>query len=66
MGRSVTLRTPVPTLDEVGENLGLSKARQRSLLSIVRRDVFVEKRRDSAPTNKSTARLKKESSAASR
>ena len=70
MGRSVTLRTPVPTLDQVGDSLGLSKAKQRSLLSIVRRDsesaVFVEKRRNSAPTLKRSARLKKESSAASR
>ena len=46
-GRPVTLRTPVPTLDQVGDSLGLSKAKQRSLLSIVRRDsesgVFAEK-----------------------
>jgi hypothetical protein len=70
MGRSVTLRTRVPTLDEVGESLGLSKARQRSVLSIVSRDstsgFFVEKRRQSAPGAKRTARVKKESSAASR
>jgi hypothetical protein len=38
MARTVTLRTPVPTLAEVGKSLGLSKARQRSLISIVKRD----------------------------
>jgi hypothetical protein len=39
MARSVLITTPVPTLEEFGENLGLSKARQRSLAPI-----FIERR----------------------
>jgi hypothetical protein len=39
MARSVKITTPIPTLEEFGENLGLSKARQRSLSPI-----FVERR----------------------
>jgi hypothetical protein len=37
MARSVTITTPVPTLQEVGENLGLSKRRQDSLISLFRK-----------------------------
>lgn len=39
MARPVKVTTPVPTLEEFGQNLGLSKARQRSLapIFIVRR-----------------------------
>jgi hypothetical protein len=36
--RAVKLTTPIPTLDQVGERLGLSKARRETVLSIVRRD----------------------------
>jgi hypothetical protein len=39
MPRSVTITTPIPTLEEFGEELGLSKARQRSLVPI-----FIERR----------------------
>jgi hypothetical protein len=39
MAHSVKITTPIPTLEEFGENLGLSKARQRSLAPI-----FVERR----------------------
>jgi hypothetical protein len=39
MARSVTITTPIPNLEEFGESLGLSKARQRSLTPI-----FVERR----------------------
>lgn len=39
MGRSVKITTPIPTLEEFGENLGLSKTRQRSLAPI-----FIERR----------------------
>ena len=38
MARSVTISTPVPTLEEFGESLGISKARQNSLLRLVKRD----------------------------
>ena len=34
MAHSVTIKTPVPTLEELGENLGLSKTRQRSLIAM--------------------------------
>ena len=39
MARSVKVVTPIPTLEELGENLGLSKARQKSL-----NPLFVERR----------------------
>ena len=39
MARSVKITTPVPTLEEFGKRLGLSKARRRSLAPI-----FVERR----------------------
>jgi hypothetical protein len=38
MARSVTISTPVPTLEEFGKSLGLSKSRRDSLLRLVRRD----------------------------
>jgi hypothetical protein len=38
MARSVTISTPVPTLDEFGKSLGLSKSRRDSLLKLVRRN----------------------------
>ena len=36
MGRSVYITTPIPTLDEVGKSLKMSKARQQRLIEIVR------------------------------
>ena len=38
MARSVTISTPIPTIEEFGKSLGLSKRRQDSLLRLVRRD----------------------------
>jgi len=35
MVRSVKITTPIPTLEEFGKSLGLSKARQKSLVRIV-------------------------------
>jgi hypothetical protein len=49
MARSVDITTPIPTLEEFGESLGLSKSRQDSLLRLVRRDRsgnVAERRRD--------------------
>lgn len=39
MARSVRIKTPIPTLEEFGEKLGLSKARRRTLAPI-----FIEHR----------------------
>lgn len=39
MARHVKITTPVPTLDQFGEELGLSKLRQKSLAP-----VFIERR----------------------
>lgn len=39
MSRSITITTPIPTLEEFGESIGLSKARRRSLTPI-----FIERR----------------------
>ena len=39
MARPVRVTTPIPTLEEFGENLGLSKARQKSL-----NPIFIERR----------------------
>ena len=64
MARSVTISTPVPTLEEFGKSLGLSKTRQNSLLKLVRRDsvsgAFVTRRRDtsSSQTSKLTVAKK--------
>lgn len=53
MARSVTISTPIPTLEEFGNSLGLSKRRQTSLLRLVHRNVkdgnfVVERRRDTS------------------
>jgi hypothetical protein len=53
MARSVTISTPIPTLEEFGNSLGLSKRRQTSLLRLVHRDAkdgkfVVERRRDTS------------------
>ena len=39
MSRSITITTPIPTLEEFGESIGLSKARRKSLAP-----VFIERR----------------------
>jgi hypothetical protein len=36
MGRSVYITTPIPTLEEVGKRLKMSKARQQRPIEIVR------------------------------
>lgn len=41
MARSVKIKTPIPTLEEFGKKLGLSKARRRTLAP-----VFIERRAD--------------------
>ncbi len=35
MTRSVIVTTPIPTLEEFGKSLGLSKARQKALMQIM-------------------------------
>jgi hypothetical protein len=42
MGRSVYITTPIPTLEEVGKRLKMSKARQRRLIEIVRGSATVQ------------------------
>lgn len=36
MGRFAYITTPIPTLEEVGRSLRMSKARQRSIIQIVK------------------------------
>jgi hypothetical protein len=50
MARTVDITTPIPTLEEFGKSLGLSKRRQDSLLRLVRRDSsgIAERRRDAS------------------
>jgi hypothetical protein len=36
MARSVEITTPIPSLEEVGESLGLSKRRRNTLISLFR------------------------------
>jgi hypothetical protein len=52
MARSVIISTPVPTLEEFGKSLGLTKTRRESLLKLVRRDAvsgqFVGRKRGTA------------------
>lgn len=42
MGRSVQITTPIPTLKEYGESLGISKTRQASLIRLVKGDSIPE------------------------
>ena len=35
MAHSVTITTPMPTLDELGKGLGLTKTQQRSIIRLV-------------------------------
>ena len=59
--RSVQLRTPVPSLAEVGERLGLTKARQKKLASIIEADpsITVRERRNGSglAQKRATAKL---------
>jgi hypothetical protein len=60
MPRSVTISTPIPTLEEFGKSLGLSKRRQDSLLRLMRRDdasgrFVVERHCDTSGTLKEKA-----------
>ena len=51
MGRSVYITTPIPTLDEVGKSLKMSKARQQRLIEIVTSSApvrFSVRRRDAS------------------
>jgi hypothetical protein len=51
MGRSVTITTPIPTLEEVGKRLKMSKARQQRLIQIVTGSStgrFAERHRDAS------------------
>jgi hypothetical protein len=45
MTRSVYITTPIPTLDEVAKDLGISKARKDSILRIMRAEKNVKSRR---------------------
>jgi hypothetical protein len=60
MPRSVTISTPIPTLEELGKRLGLSKRRQDALLRLMERDatsgrVGVRHRRGASGTGKEKA-----------
>jgi hypothetical protein len=59
MGRSVFITTPIPTLEEVGDRLRMSKARRRRLIQIVTGAVpshSLERRRDaSGPVSERSA-----------
>jgi hypothetical protein len=59
---AVKLKTPIPTLEQVGKELGLSKTRQNRLLSIVRRDSssgqFTSSKRNSSRSLSTTKRAK--------
>jgi hypothetical protein len=51
MSRSVYITTPIPTLDEVGKSLKMSKARQQRLIEIVTSSApvrFSVRRRDAS------------------
>ena len=51
MGRSVTITTPIPTLEEVGKRLKMSKARQQRLIEIVKgngKGLLSERHRDAS------------------
>jgi len=56
MARSVQITTPIPTLQEFGESLGMSKSRQDSLIRLVKGDKlsgqFVDRRRESTRSSR--------------
>lgn len=41
MGRSVIITTPMPTLEEFGKSLGISKRRQQTLLRLMRDEGYL-------------------------
>ncbi len=45
MGRPVFIDFPIPTLEEYGKSLGMSKKRQKALIEIVRQDRAAHPRR---------------------
>lgn len=60
MARYVTITTPMPTLDELGKELGLTKARQKSLIRLVekastRSGFILRKRKASSSKGHKTA-----------
>ena len=64
MGRSVEITTPIPTLDEIGDRLGMSQARRTRVLEIFRNSSageFTKSRTDttSARNGKKAAACKK-------
>ena len=58
MPRSVKLRTAVPSVDQFGESLGISKKQQKSLTSIVERSPLTGR---FAESHKGNAKLAKAS-----
>jgi hypothetical protein len=56
VARSVRITTPIPTLEEFGKSLGISKSRQDSLIRLVKRDStsgrFVERDRESMKSSR--------------
>lgn len=71
--RRAIITTPIPTLDELGKRLGVSKARQREIISIVRGEktgdiqLYRDETKGSVPHRKSaTARVKSRKRASSR
>lgn len=62
MGRTVYITTPIPTLDEVGKSLKMSKARQQRLMEIVNGGGAVQfsvRHRDAAGSTRGNARNRK-------
>jgi hypothetical protein len=62
MARSVIIKTPIPTLDELGKKLGLTKTRQRFLIRLVdekssRRPTSYAFKSLSGPAKKETKRV---------
>ena len=59
MSRHVLITTPIPTLDEVVKDLGISKARRDSIIQIMKAGIATMRKRISAPTSSPGSHRKK-------
>ena len=59
MSRQVLITTPIPTLDEVVKELGISKARRDSIIEIVKAGITAKAKRVSAPASSQPSFRKK-------
>jgi hypothetical protein len=62
MAHSVIITTPMPTLDEIGEELGLKKSEQDSLIRLVDKRISQQKKTSDSKAPNSTVKRKNKKS----